>query len=173
MNSSVEIVLGSSGDIGSLESLWVSVHHAHAASMPELAPYVSDAQTWEERSATYRHLIDQGDASLVLARIDGGLVGYAFGAITASQDSPLGTDTWEMDAKVGEVISLSVLPDRRGQGIGTALLDALSEVFEGQGVRDVLIGVLPGNHGARRLYERLGFLPTWLYLSRISRRPAR
>ena len=31
-------------------------------------------------------------------------------------------------------------------------------------------GVLPGNEGARRLYERRGFRPTWLYLSRFAGR---
>ena len=42
----LSIVKGSTEDIDSLEPLWVAVHHAHAASMPELAPYVSDAETW-------------------------------------------------------------------------------------------------------------------------------
>ena len=40
---------GSASDIPRLESLWVSVHHQHQASMPELAPYVSDETTWHER----------------------------------------------------------------------------------------------------------------------------
>jgi hypothetical protein len=30
--------------------------------------------------------------------------------------------------------------------------------------------VLPGNAGAIRLYERRGFRPTWLYLSRFAGR---
>jgi ribosomal protein S18 acetylase RimI-like enzyme len=40
------------------------------------------------------------------------------------------------------------------------------------GVADVVIGVLAGNSGALRFYERLGYRPTWLYLSRFSGRPA-
>ena len=40
----------------------------------------------------------------------------------------------------------------------------------GLGVVDQVIGVLPGNVDAIRLYERRGFRPTWLYLSRFAGR---
>jgi ribosomal protein S18 acetylase RimI-like enzyme len=33
-----------------------------------------------------------------------------------------------------------------------------------------VLGVLPGNVDAIRLYERRGFRPTWLYLSRFAGR---
>ena len=54
----------------------------------------------------------------------------------------------------------------RGAGIGTTLLDALEAHFHGAGIEDTIIGVLPGNPAAR-LYERLGYRPTWLYLSKL------
>jgi ribosomal protein S18 acetylase RimI-like enzyme len=38
------------------------------------------------------------------------------------------------------------------------------------GVRDLVIGVLPGNTAAIRLYQRRGFRPTWSYLSRFGGR---
>jgi hypothetical protein len=38
------------------------------------------------------------------------------------------------------------------------------------GVRDLVIGVLPGNTAAIRLYQRRGFRPTWSYLSRFAGR---
>ena len=37
-----------------LEPLWVSVHHQHQASMPELAPYVSDETTWRDAERSTR-----------------------------------------------------------------------------------------------------------------------
>jgi ribosomal protein S18 acetylase RimI-like enzyme len=37
-------------------------------------------------------------------------------------------------------------------------------------VHDLILGALAGNDAAIRLYERLGFRPTWLYLSRWSGR---
>jgi ribosomal protein S18 acetylase RimI-like enzyme len=54
-------------------------------------------------------------------------------------------------------------------GRGSALLDAVDAEFTRLGVHDQVIGVLPGNVDALRLYERLGFRPTWLYLSRFAR----
>jgi ribosomal protein S18 acetylase RimI-like enzyme len=33
-----------------------------------------------------------------------------------------------------------------------------------------VIGALPGNTGALKLYERRGFKPTWIYLSRFAAR---
>ena len=64
-----------------------------------------------------------------------------------------------------------MLPEHRGGGIGSALLDALDREFAAGGVEDVILGVLPGNTDAQRLYERRGFRPTWLYLSRFAGRP--
>lgn len=38
------------------------------------------------------------------------------------------------------------------------------------GVKDLILGALPGNTDAIRLYERRGYQPTWLYLSRFEGR---
>jgi hypothetical protein len=81
--NAIEIQRETEADIDDLRPLWVSVHHAHRAAMPELGPF------------------DQ------FARI---------------------------------------------------------------GIHDLIVGVLPGNEGAVRLYQRRGFRPTWLYLSRFAGR---
>jgi hypothetical protein len=72
----VEVDRGSAADLPLLEPLWVSVHHRHAESMPELAPYVDDARTWAERSALYAGLLAKPDTVLLLARSGTELVGY-------------------------------------------------------------------------------------------------
>jgi ribosomal protein S18 acetylase RimI-like enzyme len=79
-------------------------------------------------------------------------------------------DTWHTGPTIGEIESLAVLPDHRGRGIGTRLLDALEQHLDDAGVRDRVIGVLPGNLAAVRLYQRRGFRSTWLYLSRLDGR---
>ncbi|MEO8687356.1 MAG: GNAT family N-acetyltransferase [Solirubrobacteraceae bacterium] len=71
------------------------------------------------------------------------------------------------DATIGEIESLAVLPEHRGRGIGTELLDRLERELLDQGVSDLVIGVLPGNAGALRMYERRGYRTTWMYLSRF------
>jgi ribosomal protein S18 acetylase RimI-like enzyme len=137
--------------------------------MPELAPYVSDTETWRHRRSLYEILLSKPDSFLFLAKASGMLVGYALGHVVDAADGWT-SDTWRTGNRIGELESLGVLPDHRGAGVGSALLDAVDLEFERIGVRDVLVGVLPGNEGAIRLYERRGYRPTWLYLSRFEGR---
>ena len=44
-----QIVEGVADDVPDLQSLWIAIHHTHAAAMPELAPYLTDAETWAQR----------------------------------------------------------------------------------------------------------------------------
>lgn len=83
----LEVVRGSATDIPSLEPFWVAVHHVHRASMPELAPYVSDEETWRERRALYAELFRKPETFLFLARARGELDGYALGHVHGSTDS--------------------------------------------------------------------------------------
>jgi ribosomal protein S18 acetylase RimI-like enzyme len=160
---------GSIEDIDSLEPLWVGVHHVHAASMPELGPYVSDAETWAEHRPLYVELFEKPDTTLLLARVDGELVGYALLHVEPVGETFI-ADTWRTGERIGELESIAVAPSHRGRGIGSALLDAVDREFEALGVADVIIGLLPGNDGARRLYESRGFRPTWMYVSRFAGR---
>jgi ribosomal protein S18 acetylase RimI-like enzyme len=160
---------GSRADLPGLEPLWVSVHHRHAEAMPELAPYVSDAQTWAVRGALYEELLAKPDTVLLLAEADAALIGYGLAHVMAVGDTWL-PDTWATGARIGEIESLAVLPEYRGRGVGTRLLDALERELEADGVRDLVLGVLPGNAAAIRLYERHGYRSTWTYLSRLAGR---
>jgi ribosomal protein S18 acetylase RimI-like enzyme len=165
----VNVTRGSAADIPALEPLWVAVHHQHAASMPELGPYVSDAQTWEQQRAIYEELFAKSGTVLLLAHVDGALVGYAVAHVMPVRETWI-YDTWETGDRIGELEAIGVLPGHRGQGIGSALLDAVDRELEALGVRDVILGVLPGNTDAMRLYARRGFTPTWLYMSRLAGR---
>jgi ribosomal protein S18 acetylase RimI-like enzyme len=165
----IVIARGSADDVPRLEPLWVAVHHQHVASMPELAPYVSDAQTWRERRALYEELFRKPDTLLLLASIGDDLVGYALVHVTPASGTWV-ADTWVTGERIAELESISVLPEHRGAGIGSRLLDECHREIEALGVEDVIVGLLPGNDGARRLYERHGYRPTWLYLSRFGGR---
>jgi ribosomal protein S18 acetylase RimI-like enzyme len=164
----VQIRRGTRADIPRLKPLWVAVHHVHAASMPELAPYVSDEETWAVRGALYIGLFERPDTVLMLAHVDGELAGYGLAWVMPVEDSWV-PDTWATGPRIGEIESLSVLPAHRGAGIGSALMDALEAALREAGVEDFVVGALPGNE-AVRLYERRGYKPTWLYLSRFAGR---
>src|SRR6478672_8555705 len=118
---------GSAADLNLVGPLWVAVHHRHAETMPQLAPYVSDDDSWIP-------------------------------------------DTWATGPRIGEIESLSVLPPYRGGGLGSELLGRLERHLRDIGVKDLVLGALPGNTDAIRLYERRGYRSTWLYLSRLDGR---
>jgi ribosomal protein S18 acetylase RimI-like enzyme len=161
---------GGPEDLPRLEPLWVSVHHAHAASMPELAPYVDDATTWAERSALYAELFAKPGTVLLLATADDALVGYGLAHVMSARET-WAADTWVTGPQIGEIESLAVLPAHRGRGLGSELLTRLEHELGLQGVTDLALGVLPGNTGAMRLYERRGYRPTWMYMSRFGDGP--
>jgi ribosomal protein S18 acetylase RimI-like enzyme len=137
--------------------------------MPDLAPYVDDDTSWAERRALYAGLLAKPDTVLLLARDDGRTVGYGLAHVVDATESWMG-DTWVTAPRVGEIESVGLLPGYRNMGIGTRLLDRLEAELRDDGVHDLMLGVLAGNDAAIRLYERRGFVPTWLYLSRWSGR---
>lgn len=66
------------------------------------------------------------------------------------------------------VDGLCVRADRRGQGIGRALLDALCAEGRARGYAQVRLDVVGENIRARALYERAGFAAAGLLHSRVT-----
>lgn len=54
---------------------------------------------------------------------------------------------------------IMVTPEARGQGVGTALLDAIAKEAQRRGYRELRLDVIDSNPRARALYEREGFVP--------------
>src|SRR5205085_12704902 len=154
--SDVEITRGSAADIPRLEPLWVAVHHHHQTAMPELGPYVSDEVTWREHRPMYEDLFRKPDTFLLLASVDGELIGYALVHVMPVEETWI-ADTWVTGGRIAELESLSVLPEHRGSGIGSRLMEEVHREIGAMGIEDVIIGALPGNEGALRLYERSGY----------------
>ncbi len=161
---------GGPEDLDLVEPLWVAVHHRHQESMPELAPYVSDAETWQARRKLYEELLPKPDTLFLLALVDEKPIGYGLSHVFEMQDTWI-EDTWRTGERIGEIESLSVLPAYRGSGLGSQLLELLENHLDERGVDDIILGALAGNADAIRLYQRRGYQPTWLYLSKFAGRP--
>jgi ribosomal protein S18 acetylase RimI-like enzyme len=92
------------------------------------------------------------DARLPLHRLDvGGLYLLAW-----EGEEPLGHAHVEW-TEPPEIQDVWVLPERRGEGIGTALTRAAEREAASRGHDRIEITVSVRNPGARRLYERLGY----------------
>lgn len=63
-----------------------------------------------------------------------------------------------MGAVVAKLDDVSVKAERRGSGIGTALLEQLKEQLRKESVTRIDVGVHLENPEARNFYERLGFV---------------
>jgi ribosomal protein S18 acetylase RimI-like enzyme len=161
--------VATAADLHLVEPLWIAVHHRHTETMPELAPFVDDDTSWAVRKELYEELLAKPDTLLVLAFDGDAAIGYGLAHVMAVEDSWV-PDTWQTGSRIGEVESLSVLPRYRGSGLGSVLLDRLEAHLRACGVRDLILGVVPGNQDAIRLYERRGYRPTFLYLSRFEGR---
>jgi ribosomal protein S18 acetylase RimI-like enzyme len=169
MTTEWQLRTGGAEDLDLVGPLWVAVHHRHAETMPELAPYVSDDETWRVRCALYEELLRKPDTLLLIAHVNDAAVGYGLAHVLAVDETWI-PDTWATGSRIGEIESLSVLPQYRGGGLGSELLSRLEKHLLEHGVEDLILGALAGNHDAIRLYERRGYQPTWLYLSRFQGR---
>ncbi len=95
---------------------------------------------WTER--TFRSLLRQPNASLLVAELGDRLAGYAALWFVADE------------AELGD---LAVHPDFRRVGVGAALVGRVLEEARARSVRAIYLEVRTSNRAARRLYERTGF----------------
>ena len=61
-------------------------------------------------------------------------------------------------AVVAKLDDVSVKPDRRGQGVGTAMLDQLKTQLRSEAVGRIDVAVHVDNPEAKRFYEKFGFV---------------
>jgi RimJ/RimL family protein N-acetyltransferase len=76
----------------------------------------------------------------------------------AEEDGLVGLATVRLASYGTADLAMFVAGERRGRGIGTALLDAVVDWARDHGARKLALQVWPHNVGARTLYERAGFV---------------
>jgi ribosomal protein S18 acetylase RimI-like enzyme len=157
----VKIARATADRIPELRPLWeeLEVHHGRLAGVPSIRPL---ADSWERRRERYRDWLADGSGHLFLAEDDGSVVGYLMMTIS---DPP---ESWDVGTRAGEIETMSVLPDARSHGVGTALIDAAIAEAENQGVKAIGVGVVHSNVEGIRFYERAGFKPFYVELLRLN-----
>jgi ribosomal protein S18 acetylase RimI-like enzyme len=160
----ITIERGSADDVEALRDLWLELHHHHARVGPQSGTFTDDRTSWRVRSASYREWLADPRSFLLLARSAGEAVGYAL--VRVMESGPDLRDSWQVPEVVAELETLIVSERSRGQGLGTRLLDAVDSTLGNLGIDELTVGLVPGNEGAQRLYERRGFKARWLQLYR-------
>jgi GNAT superfamily N-acetyltransferase len=141
-----------------LAPLWRVLYEHHCA----LAPHLRDREVpferaWETRRGLDREWLRAEPHSFVLAAQDAGrLIGYAFVRVRSGHGVAA---AWSASHPLAELVTLVVVPDARGRGVGSMLLDAVEARLRELGVEDMAIAVLTTNAHAARLYERRGAVP--------------
>jgi ribosomal protein S18 acetylase RimI-like enzyme len=97
---------------------------------------------------------DHGGQALVAEAADGTIVGYALILTDCKNEE----DFDEVAFSYAYVTHLVVGKSHRARGVGTLLLDACERLARVAGRDELRVSALAGNAGARRLYERVGYL---------------
>ncbi|WP_257000630.1 GNAT family N-acetyltransferase [Trueperella bernardiae] len=95
----------------------------------------------------------------------GGLIAWKGNVPAGGSWLMWGTDDYHGFGHVAEgVPELAIAVERRyaGYGIGSRLIDGVTEIARGAGAPGISLSVDPANEHAHRLYLRLGFEPTGL-----------
>jgi ribosomal-protein-alanine N-acetyltransferase len=94
----------------------------------------------------FQYLADNVPALFLVAVEDESLLGYIIGETEQS----LGNN-------VGHLLSLAVRQEKRRQGIGHQLIEALIEILKNRGCRELVLEVRVSNYSAKAFYQKQGF----------------
>ncbi len=117
----------------------------------ELYGLVADERRWigaeppidrGKLEAHLRRFIDADDAALVVAELDGGVIGWTVLSFVDAATVTLG---------------MGVAKPWRGRGVGSALMASAIDWATAKGAEQMRVEVFPHNDAAIALYRRLGF----------------
>ena len=139
--------------------------------MPRPAPPGVVVRRHDITAPLARRLIEQLDTELAGIypepgathfRLDSDEVAEGRGAfvVAFAGDEPVGCGAVRrIDDDTGEIKRMFVVPDRRGLGVGRAVLEALESEARALGLSRLVLETGIRQHAAIALYERAGFAP--------------
>lgn len=140
----VDIEPATGEDVDAVTDQWVDLAAGQRAFGSHL---LADENRTHARATVARSVVTD---ELLVAR-DGEVVGF----VTFGVES----GAFEQDTVRGVVRNVYVDPDRRGEGIGTALLSAAETALVGRGAETFALEAMAENEAARRFYRRHGYRP--------------
>jgi len=99
------------------------------------------------------------DVVVLVAEREGEVIGYVYAGLEP--------ESWkELREAAGFIHDVVVEEAGRRTGVATALIDAAVEWLRGRGAPRVVLSTAAPNEAARRLFERLGFRPTMIEMTK-------
>jgi len=145
-------------DAKTLGKLGAALMRAHYAFDPQR--FLAAGEGAERGFATFlSSQIDEDDAVVLVAEVDGRVVGYVYAGL-----EPM---SWkELRGPAGFIHDVLVEDDGRGAGAGTALVDQAISWLRDRGAARVILWTADRNARAQRLFGRLGFRRTMIEMTR-------
>ena len=156
--SGVEIIDVPAAALDDLQPLWRALYEHQN----EVAPHLSGRSRPFEMAWASRRRIERGwlesepDSFVLAAQGADRSVGYAFVRVRSGVGHAA---SWSFSDPLAELATLAVLPQCRGRGVGSALMDSVEARVHRMGIADLAVGVIATNGDAIRFYERRGALP--------------
>ncbi|RRJ32807.1 GNAT family N-acetyltransferase [Halocatena pleomorpha] len=141
-------------EVDVLADLWVALargqqeHGSHLAAESNRTPI---------RESITQHLVTGG---LLVARADDAVHRTEFDRVTDVIGFVMfsaQSGRYEETTAAGLIENLYVVPDHRGDGIGSSLLVAAEESLHEQGIETITLDVMTNNAGAQQFYEHHGY----------------
>lgn len=151
-------------DVDRLRPLWLALHAHHQKTASRLGPFATAVQSWRGRRRQYLDVMASEFFGFI-AREGSVDTGY----LLCAKRSMAWNATFAIPPMLWELVTLFVIPEWRGKGLGSALLDAMDKHITDSDVQTKLVGVIPDNRAAVDLYKARGFVPSWLTLIRFQR----
>ncbi len=166
--TAITIVRAGAERVADLEPLWGALQERHAELAPTLegARARSAGEAWRLRRRKYLTALADPDAFVMIAEQEvERAVGYA---LVSLGEGPSG---WDLGERVADVETLAVLPEVRGRGVGTRLMDAVEAELSRLGITAFRVLVIAANEEAVRFYEQRGLASiSRVFLGRVSSR---
>lgn len=140
-------------DLVKVKHLWKAMINDYQRLSDGLWEVREPGEAWARRHQQYLDWINDAGGVIFLAYDPDSaeVVGYAALHFVTSGA------TFDLGESYGDVETIAVLPERRGQGIGVALLNACRKELDRREIEYLTLETLASNTGALRLYERAGY----------------
>jgi diamine N-acetyltransferase len=147
----MQIRRATSEDTQTLATLNIPVQQVHVDGRPDVFKVRSDGP---EMVGYFEDILQKEQNHVFIAEVDGQAVGYAIAIVFSAPET-----SYSKSSDVIYLNQMSVNDEQRGQGIGTALMQAVFDLARAENVRRLVLNVWHFNSDARAFYEHLGFEP--------------